>query len=115
MLLLRHLISRFTHWRIYLQFDAYWAFLFVFFMILVFSEFEGKGTKWVTKVGKATASMWYLHAIFFGVYAEKLQWIAYLPKYSVLVVVWVFGILTVASLAMERSLKQFLARKRREI
>lgn len=115
MLLLRHFISRFTHWKIYLQFDAFWAFLFVFFMILAFSEFEGKSTKWIAVVGKATANMWYLHAIFFGVYAPKLQWIAYIPKYSVLVVLWVFVILTIASLALERIRKQFLVAKRREI
>ena len=100
-LVMRFLVARLTSWRIYTQFDAVFAIAFVFCLLVSLRRISESYSRAVSKIGKATANMWYLHAIFFGAYAEKLQWIAYLPRYSFPVIIWVFCLLLPVALLID--------------
>ncbi len=39
-------------------------------------------------IGKYSLSMWFLHGMFFNICKDKLQWILYLPKNPILVLLW---------------------------
>lgn len=88
----RYFISTMTRWSITNQFDWLLAILFVSGVICTFNDLPEKVEKYCKFGGRLTTNMWYLHAIFFGVYIN-LQWIAYWPKISILIILWVYALL----------------------
>lgn len=91
-ILWRYFISTITRWSITNQFDWLLAILFVIGVICTFNSLPEKVEKYCEFGGELSTNMWYLHAIFFGVYIN-LQWIAYWPKISILIILWVYALL----------------------
>ena len=97
-LFIRYAVYVLTNFKISIQIDSIFATFFILFAIVIFSRMQIKKEDKIIRLGKATTFMWYLHALFFGVYADNLQWIAFLPKISILIVVWVYLLLLPISL-----------------
>lgn len=90
-----------TRWYIWNELDTIFAVWIVLCGILVAKNLS-LSTGFLAVAGKATTNMWFLHAIFFGVYAEYTQKIAYLPRISVLIIVWVTVLLFVVAVVYDK-------------
>lgn len=65
--------------------------------------------QWLTNglgfLGEQSLNLWFLHAIFFGKTAY-LQWIAYYPKFSILIILWVLILLIPVSVLINKIMKK---------
>ncbi|MDO4924993.1 MAG: hypothetical protein Q3980_04965 [Turicibacter sp.] len=65
--------------------------------------------QWLTNglavLGEHSLNLWFLHAMFFGKTAY-LQWIAYYPKISVLIILWVLILLIPVSVLINKIMKK---------
>lgn len=64
-------------------------------------------------IGKHSTNLWYIHGIFF--YVDKMQFILYLPKISILIFVWSLCIMIPISILYERldkTIEQFIQKRK---
>ena len=69
--------------------------------------------KSLSLIGKHSANLWYIHGIFF--YVDKIQFILYLPKISVLILVWSLFIMIPISLLYEyldKTIEKFIRNRK---
>ena len=77
----------------YFHLDFFYAPLFILAAIVIIKAFDNsKMNKFLIILGENSQALWFLHAIFF-IRNPKIQYIAYWPKLSILILIWVILIL----------------------
>lgn len=80
--------------------DFIWGSITVFAVAVFADGTHLRNNRVISTLSKATGDMWYLHAVFFGSYATLTQWFVYIPRVSVLVIMWAFSILAPMAIVM---------------
>lgn len=63
--------------------------VFIYALIKIVNGIKAKPIlKFLEFIGVNSMNLWFLQSIFYGATAQKLQWIAYLPKISILTLIW---------------------------
>lgn len=69
--------------------DIFLCPIFVYALIKIINAFKVKPIlSFLSVIGANSMNLWFLQSVFYGNTAAKLQWIAYLPKISVISVFW---------------------------
>lgn len=104
-------------WKITVQIEWLLATVLIFAIILLFYQDSEEEIKYnniacllACLLGSLSTNMWYLHAIFFGAYA-KLQFIAYIPNYLGVIVIWVYIILLPIAFVLHRVQQKLVKRR----
>lgn len=72
-----------------LAFDSFLATIVVFLLTEIFQECKNtKVLKQMEFLGKHSTNIWFLHAIFFFSFAKYTQWIVYIPRIPVVILLW---------------------------
>lgn len=69
--------------------DIFLCPIFMYALIKIINKIKcTRLLNFLSVIGANSMNLWFLQAVFYGNTAAKLQWIAYIPKFSVLVVIW---------------------------
>lgn len=80
------------------NYDFIYAPLFIYGLVSITNLIKNRKLLFpLSIIGKYSLSMWFLHCAFFNTYKEYTQWLLFLPKNPVLVLLWGLFICLVAS------------------
>lgn len=84
--------------------DLVYVSLLIFSVVSLIRQYHLQQVSNILSIlGENSTNLWFLHAIFLGKNAY-LQWIAYLPKFSIFIILWVVIILLPFSIIINKIL-----------
>lgn len=85
-----------------LAWDAIWTPILIYALINIINYInKGWLEKVLLKLGKYSMNMWFLHGIFFSP-NHNIQWVAYFPKYPILILIWTLLIMFLCTIPVSK-------------